>query len=388
MWCTPSLTYALTSLLLTQVVYTESPANPTCRLTDLAAVGALVTEWAERTGNKKPWVMCDATFATPFHQRSLEIPGVDVAIHSATKYATHPSPPPHTPLHHARCSPLSVPGPHRPLLLPPCHATPPYRAPRLTRYIGGHSDILAGAVTVKHNELTHEVAKVQKLIGAPLAPLESFLLARGLRTLHVRMERHGENAMVAAKMLETHPLIETLYYPGLPSHPDHELAKRVFTSGGPNSNAREQTFGGMLAFIVKGDPDTALRRAQRFAERLELVTLAVSLGGAAYIYICCVASNHPHPNSSPSASPNTSPSASLHTSPHTSPNSGSNATLAPSLGRSLARVPSRCKHSLTHSRTHSLTHSLAHARTHSRTHSLTNTLANSPTNSPTHPRTH
>jgi len=215
----------------TKVVYTESPANPTCRLTDLAAVGALVTEWAERTGNKKPWVMCDATFATPFHQRSLEIPGVDVAIHSATKY------------------------------------------------IGGHSDILAGAVTVKHRELTHEVAKVQKLIGAPLAPLESFLLARGLRTLHVRMERHGENAMVAAKMLETHPLIETLYYPGLPSHPDHELAKRVFTSGGPNSNAREQTFGGMLAFIVKGDPDTALRRAQRFAERLELVTLAVSLGG-------------------------------------------------------------------------------------------------------------
>ena len=80
-------------------------------------------------------------------------------------------------------------------------------------------------------------------------------------------------------MLEGHPLIETLYYPGLPSHPDHELAKRVFTSGGPNSNAAKQTFGGMLAFIVAGDPDTALRRAQRFAERLELVTLAVSLGG-------------------------------------------------------------------------------------------------------------
>ena len=102
----------------TKVVYTESPANPTCRLTDLAAVGALVTEWAERTGNKKPWVMCDATFATPFHQRSLEIPGVDVAIHSATKYATHPLPrhthtpsatphtpsPRHTPLHQRAAS--------------------------------------------------------------------------------------------------------------------------------------------------------------------------------------------------------------------------------------------------------------------------------------------
>ena len=72
---------------LAKVVYTESPANPTCRLTDLEAVGALVTEWAQKTGNKKPWVMCDATFATPFHQRSLEIPGVDVAIHSATKCA-------------------------------------------------------------------------------------------------------------------------------------------------------------------------------------------------------------------------------------------------------------------------------------------------------------
>jgi len=215
----------------TRVVYTESPANPTCRLTDLEAVGALVAAWATEHGLKKPIVMCDATFATPFHQRCLEIGGVDVALHSATKY------------------------------------------------IGGHSDILAGAVVSDSAEIMHNVAKVQKLLGAPLAPLESFLLARGLRTLHVRMERHGENAMLAAKMLESHPLIETMYYPGLPSHPDHELAKRVFTSGGPNSNAREQTFGGMLAFIVKGDPDTALRRAKRLCERLELVTLAVSLGG-------------------------------------------------------------------------------------------------------------
>ena len=147
------------------------------------------------------------------------------------------------------------------------------------------------------------------------------------------MERHGENAMEVAnpkpkpkpkpkpnpnpnpnpkpkpnpnptpdqvaKMLEGHPLIETLYYPGLPSHPDHELAKRVFTSGGPNSNAAKQTFGGMLAFIVAGDPDTALRRAQRFAERLELVTLAVSLGGdhpqPASTRTPPPAPRHPHP---------------------------------------------------------------------------------------------
>jgi len=216
----------------TRVVYTESPANPTCRLTDLDAVGAIVIEYASKHGIKKPWVMCDSTFATPYHQRCLETPGVDLAIHSATKY------------------------------------------------IGGHSDILAGAVTSSSAELTHEIAKVQKLIGAPLAPLESFLLARGLRTLHVRMDRHGHNAMQVAKLLESHPMVAECFYPGLPSHPDHELAKRIFTSGGPNSSkGREQTFGGMLAFIVAGEPEVALQRAIRMCERLRLVTLAVSLGG-------------------------------------------------------------------------------------------------------------
>lgn len=116
--------------------------------------------------------------------------------------------------------------------------------------------------------------------AAPLAPLESFLLARGLRTLHVRMERHGENAMKIAEMLHAHPLIKDVYYPGLPSHPDHELAKRIFTSGGDGCMSRRpQSFGGMAAFIIKGDPDTALRRARRLCERLEVITLAVSLGG-------------------------------------------------------------------------------------------------------------
>jgi len=216
----------------TRVVYTETPANPTCRLTDLDAVAAVVDAHAAASGSPRPWVLCDSTFATPFHQRCLENPGVDVAIHSATKY------------------------------------------------IGGHSDILAGAVTSSSSTFMHELAKVQKLLGAPLAPLESFLLARGLRTLHVRMERHGENAMKVAQLLEAHPLIAQTFYPGLPSHPDHELAKRVFTSGGPGSDsAAGQTFGGMLAFIVAGEPELALRRARRLCERLRVVTLAVSLGG-------------------------------------------------------------------------------------------------------------
>jgi len=215
----------------TKVLYTESPANPTCRLTDLAAVARLATEHGS-AGHTRPLVMCDSTFATPFHQRCLDYPGVDVAIHSATKY------------------------------------------------IGGHSDIVAGSVTSRSTEFMHELAKTQKLVGASLAPLESFLLARGLRTLHVRMERHGESAMEVAKMLEAHHLIQTVYYPGLPSHPEHELAKSVYTSGGAGCmSRRKQSFGGMLAFIVAGENETALRRARRLCERLQLVTLAVSLGG-------------------------------------------------------------------------------------------------------------
>uniref|UniRef100_A0A6T0F9K3 cystathionine gamma-lyase n=2 Tax=Chrysotila carterae TaxID=13221 RepID=A0A6T0F9K3_CHRCT len=124
----------------------------------------------------------------------------------------------------------------------------------------------------------HKLAKIQKLLGAPLAPLESFLLSRGLRTLHVRMERHGENAMAVAEMLDKHPLVASTFYPGLASHPDHALAKTVFSSGGKGSD-RPQTYGGMLAFIVAGDADTALARARRLCEHLKVVTLAVSLGG-------------------------------------------------------------------------------------------------------------
>lgn len=221
--------YAAAMRPSTKVVYTESPANPTCRLTDLEAVSREVDRYTASSGGPRPWVMCDSTFATPFHQRCLEIAGVDVSIHSATKY------------------------------------------------IGGHSDILAGAVTSDSDTYMHLLAKVQKLMGAPLAPLESFLLARGLRTLHVRMERHGENAMEVAKMLDSHPLVATTFYPGLPSHPDHHLATRVFTGG--VAKGRPQTFGGMVAFIVDGDSDIALERARRLCERCSVFTLAVSLGG-------------------------------------------------------------------------------------------------------------
>jgi len=218
----------------TKVVYAETPANPTCRLTDLESLGMLLdAKYGTRESNaERPWVMVDGTFATPYHTRNLDFQGVDVSIHSATKY------------------------------------------------LGGHSDLLAGSVTSRYPAFLHELAKVQKLITCPLNPMDSYLLARGARTLDVRMQRHGENALKVARMLEEHPMVAETYYPGLPSHPDHELAKGIFRSGadGPDDNV-EQTFGGMICFIVAGDDDDALRRAKNVCENLSVVNLAVSLGG-------------------------------------------------------------------------------------------------------------
>lgn len=227
----------------TRVVYTETPANPTMRLTDLAGVAAAVDEFygvaeevpgAHPTERKRPYVMCDGTFASPYHQRVLDVPGLDVSIHSATKF------------------------------------------------LSGHSDVLAGAVTSRSEPFLHGIAKVQKLIAAPLNPMDSFLLARGLRTLDVRMQRHGENAIKVAQMLEEHPLVQSVFYPGLDSHPDRELADDIFRSGRDDDmdeDAPPQTYGGMISFIVAGEGEEALRRARNVCENLRVVNLAVSLGG-------------------------------------------------------------------------------------------------------------
>jgi methionine-gamma-lyase len=225
----------------TKVVYAETPANPTCRITDLAGVGKVVDEfYGTRESNpNRPWVMVDGTFATPYHMRPLDFAGVDVSIQSCTKY------------------------------------------------LGGHSDILAGSVSSKSTEFCHGLAKVQKLITAPLNPMDSYLLMRGIRTLDVRMQRHGENALLVAEMLEAHPLIESTFYPGLASHPDNSgggdgcLVAGAFRSGrdSPEDAAiMKQTYGGMIAFIVKGEGDVALERAKKVCEGLRVVNLAVSLG--------------------------------------------------------------------------------------------------------------
>jgi methionine-gamma-lyase len=235
----------------TRVVYAETPANPTMRLTDLAGVGRVVDEHygtaADSLENdesggrrrKRPYVMVDGTFATPYHQRVLDIPGIDVSIHSATKY------------------------------------------------LGGHSDILAGSVTSRCEQFLHACSKVQKIITVPLNPMDSFLLARGLKTLHVRMQRHGENAMKVAQMLEQHPAVDKVFYPGLDSHPDRAMAHAIFGSGRDNNYSDDdddedndqQTYGGMVTFIMAGDGDVALERARNVCEHLRVMNLAVSLGG-------------------------------------------------------------------------------------------------------------
>jgi methionine-gamma-lyase len=239
----------------TRVVYAETPANPTMRLTDLRGVGRVVDEHygpansmdipeSHPRDRRRPYVMVDGTFATPYHQRVLDIPGIDVSIHSATKY------------------------------------------------LGGHSDILAGSVTSRSEPFLHACSKVQKLITVPLNPMDSFLLARGLRTLHVRMQRHGVNALKVAKMLEHHPAVDKVFYPGLDSHPDRIIADEIFGSGRDNysndddeddddddDDRDKQTYGGMVTFIMAGEGDVALERARNVCEHLRVFNLAVSLGG-------------------------------------------------------------------------------------------------------------
>ncbi|MEW5987888.1 MAG: aminotransferase class I/II-fold pyridoxal phosphate-dependent enzyme [Chloroflexota bacterium] len=192
----------------TRLVYAESPANPTLSLTDLAAVVELA-----RAHNLIS--VADNTFATPYNQRPLAL-GFDVALHSATKY------------------------------------------------LGGHSDVVAGAIVTSKARVA-DLWQNHVMLGSVLHPFEAWLLERGLKTFGLRMARHNENALAVAEFLSQHPAVSQVYYPGLPSHPQHELARRQMTGG----------FGGMVCFDLRGG------RAAGFAllRRLKLISLAVSLGG-------------------------------------------------------------------------------------------------------------
>ena len=192
----------------TRLVWIESPTNPMLKIVDLAEVARLARAHGART-------VVDNTFATPYFQRPLEH-GIDVVTHSTTKY------------------------------------------------LNGHSDVIGGAVMTSDGELFERLKFLQNAVGGVPSPMDCFLVLRGLKTLHVRMQRHAENALALAHHLERHPQVERVIYPGLPSHPQHALARRQMSG-----------FGGMLAFVIRG----GLPAARAFLEAVRIFACAESLGG-------------------------------------------------------------------------------------------------------------
>ncbi len=193
----------------TRMIWVETPSNPLLRLVDLAMI-------AEVAGERGILTVADNTFATPWAQRPLEY-GFDIVVHSATKY------------------------------------------------LNGHSDVIGGVVVCRGQGLAERLGYLQNALGAVASPFDSFLVLRGLKTLALRMERHSRNALQLATWLEGHPQVERVIYPGLPSHPQHELARRQLPNG----------FGGMIGVVIRGD----LARVTRFLTRCRVFTLAESLGG-------------------------------------------------------------------------------------------------------------
>jgi len=192
----------------TKLVWVETPTNPMLKLVDLAGV-------AEICRRRKVVSVCDNTFMTPYLQRPLEL-GIDVVTHSTTKY------------------------------------------------LGGHSDVVGGFACTNDEALAERMAFLQNAVGAVPGPMDSFLVLRGVKTLPVRMDRHQENAARVAEYLLKHPKVEKVTWPGLTSHPQHELAKKQMRG-----------FGGMLTFVLKG----GLPAARRFLESVRIFACAESLGG-------------------------------------------------------------------------------------------------------------
>jgi cystathionine gamma-lyase len=193
----------------TKLVWVETPTNPLLKLADLEAIAAA-------TRGHGTWLVADNTFASPYVQRPLEF-GFDIVVHSTTKY------------------------------------------------LNGHSDMVGGVVIVgKNQEVREKVAFLQNAVGSVSGPFDSFLALRGLKTLSLRMERHCTSALKIAQFLENHPGVDGVIYPGLASHPQHDLARRQMRG-----------FGGIITARIAGGLDGATR----FLERCQLFTLAESLGG-------------------------------------------------------------------------------------------------------------
>ena len=193
----------------TKLIWLETPTNPLMKLVDIKMV-------ADTVKGKDILVAVDNTFATPYIQKPLDL-GADIVMHSATKY------------------------------------------------LGGHSDVIAGALIAKDVELGEKLHFIQFASGGILGPHDSYLVLRGIKTLALRMQRHSDNGFEIAKFLENHSLVEKIYYPGLSSHPQYDLATRQMTE-----------FGGMVSFTFKsGKKEDAIK----FLENIKVFTLAESLGG-------------------------------------------------------------------------------------------------------------
>jgi cystathionine beta-lyase/cystathionine gamma-synthase len=191
----------------TRMLFIETPTNPTMEITDLQAAATLARK-------RKVISVVDNTFATPYLQKPLDF-GIDIVVHSATKY------------------------------------------------LNGHSDMLGGLVVTNSDTIIESIRFTQKAIGGILSPFDSWLCLRGTKTLAVRMDRHNENAGKVALFLTNHPAVGKVYYPGLPNHPQHELARRQMTG-----------FGGMIAFDVG-----SFKKANRILKKVRICSLAESLGG-------------------------------------------------------------------------------------------------------------
>ena len=193
----------------TKLIWTETPTNPMLNIIDVKKVCDLAHK-------NNIMVGVDNTFATPYLQNPLAL-GADVVMHSVTKY------------------------------------------------LGGHSDVIMGALVTNDDKIAEEIYRIQNSSGAVCGPMDSFLVLRGIKTLHLRMQRHCENGEKIAHFLNDHPLIDTVYWPGLKSHTNHEVAK-----------SQMKDFGGMISFNLVGDD---LEMAKKVVSKTELFTLAESLGG-------------------------------------------------------------------------------------------------------------
>lgn len=192
----------------TKMVWLETPTNPTLKLADIAAIAKVAKQ-------KNILVAVDNTFMSPYFQKPLEL-GADIVVHSATKY------------------------------------------------IGGHSDMVGGVAVVNDQALAERMAFLSNSMGGVQAAFDSYMALRSLKTLPIRMKAHAENAMKVAEFLEKHALVEKVLYPGLKSHPQHELAKKQMSG-----------FGGMITFFIKG----GMNASRKFLESVHVFALAESLGG-------------------------------------------------------------------------------------------------------------